>query len=125
MDTLVYRYKTLLMQRLIDWVSRGYCWYAEGTVKASRAYALCEKFDALYFTGAVRNQRFYRKQKPRRAPESDGETLAPYAAARNPFPQENPQEAEPAAQPPVGAAGPNSWSWSSASSGTAPGSSAR
>ncbi|MCW3678646.1 hypothetical protein [Burkholderia cenocepacia] len=62
MDTLVYRYKTLLMQRLIDWVSRGYCWYAEGTVKASRAYALCEKFDALYFTGAVRNQRFYRKQ---------------------------------------------------------------
>jgi hypothetical protein len=63
MESLVYRYKTLLMQRLLDWTARGYYAWTNGTVSPDRAIALCEKFDTHYFVSRGVDQRKYRKAK--------------------------------------------------------------
>jgi hypothetical protein len=60
---LVIRYKTLLMQRLLDSVRHGYHRYTAGTVPAERALALCAKFDKRYGVALNVNQRNYRKKQ--------------------------------------------------------------
>ena len=60
---LVIRYKTLLMQRLLDLVQRGYHHYVYGTVHKSKVISLCEKFDELYFISDNARRRTYRKSK--------------------------------------------------------------
>lgn len=60
-DPLVIRYKTLLMQRLLDQVRHGYHYHASGVVSTERAKALCEKFQARYEVFLNMNQRAYRK----------------------------------------------------------------
>jgi hypothetical protein len=61
LDTLVIRYKTLLMQRLLDLVHHGYRHYTAGEISATRAQALCDKFQCRYEVGLSMNQRAYRK----------------------------------------------------------------
>ncbi|AKK25125.1 hypothetical protein [Pandoraea oxalativorans] len=58
---IVIRYKTLLMQRLLDLVRHGYRHHTAGTVKADRAEALCVKFGERYDVFVNMNQRAYRK----------------------------------------------------------------
>jgi hypothetical protein len=60
-DPLVIRYKTLLMQRLLDLVRHGYRHHTAGVVSAERAQALCEKFRGRYDVFLNMNQRAYRK----------------------------------------------------------------
>ena len=57
----VIRYKTLLMQRLLDMVRHGYRYHASGVVSAERASALCDKFHDRYEVFLNMNQRAYRK----------------------------------------------------------------
>ncbi|ASW04406.1 hypothetical protein CJU94_40395 (plasmid) [Paraburkholderia aromaticivorans] len=57
----VIRYKTLLMQRLLDMVRHGYRHHASGVVSAERAQALCNKFQERYEVFLNMNQRAYRK----------------------------------------------------------------
>ncbi|BDC46146.1 hypothetical protein PTKU15_94430 (plasmid) [Paraburkholderia terrae] len=57
----VIRYKTLLMQRLLDLVRHGYRHHASGVVNAERAPAMCEKFGERYEVFLNMNQRAYRK----------------------------------------------------------------
>lgn len=57
----VIRYKTLLMQRLLDLVRHGYRHHTAGTVPAERAEALCAKFSTRYDVFVNQNQRAYRK----------------------------------------------------------------
>ena len=57
----VIRYKTLLMQRLLDLVRHGYRHHASGVVSAERALALGEKFGERYEVFLNMNQRAYRK----------------------------------------------------------------
>lgn len=65
MDPIVYRYKTLLMQRLVDWTTRGYFSWTSGIVSADRANALAEKFDAQYFVARRRGERLYARKTER------------------------------------------------------------
>jgi hypothetical protein len=60
-EPLVIRYKTLLMQRLLDLVRHGYRRHTSGIVSAERSQALCEKFQARYDVFLNMNQRAYRK----------------------------------------------------------------
>ncbi|CAB3770850.1 hypothetical protein LMG29542_06465 [Paraburkholderia humisilvae] len=57
----VIRYKTLLMQRLLDHVRHGYRHHVSGVVHAERAKAFCEKFSDRYEILLNTNQRAYRK----------------------------------------------------------------
>lgn len=61
MDVLVYRYKTLLMQRLTDWSARGYYAWTSGVIPADRALGLCEKFSTRYAVTRTRHQRRHAK----------------------------------------------------------------
>jgi hypothetical protein len=60
---LVIRYKTVVMQRLLDLVQRGYHYYVSGTVPKNRVESLCKKFDELYFISDNARRRSYRKSK--------------------------------------------------------------
>lgn len=60
-EPIVIRYKTLLMQRLLDLVRHGYRHHTSGTIKADRAEALCVKFGERYDVFLSENQRAYRK----------------------------------------------------------------
>lgn len=60
-EPIVIRYKTLLMQRLLDLVRHGYRHHTSGTIKADRAEALCVKFSKRYDVFVNMNQRAYRK----------------------------------------------------------------
>ncbi|EIF32268.1 hypothetical protein BCh11DRAFT_07857 [Burkholderia sp. Ch1-1] len=60
-EPIVIRYKTLLMQRLLDLVRHGYRHHTAGIVKADRAEALCAKFAERYDVFVNMNQRAYRK----------------------------------------------------------------
>lgn len=60
-EPIVIRYKTLLMQRLLDLVRHGYRHHTSGTIKADRAEALCVKFGERYDVFVNMNQRAYRK----------------------------------------------------------------
>lgn len=60
---LVIRYKTLLMQRLLDLVQRGYHYYVCGKVDQAKVTALCAKFSTLYFISDNARRRAYRKSK--------------------------------------------------------------
>ncbi|OCS46293.1 hypothetical protein BEK67_23895 [Ralstonia pickettii] len=59
---LVIRYKTLLMQRLLDSVRHGYCHYTAAQVPAEKALAFCQKFAERYEVALNRDQRAYRKR---------------------------------------------------------------
>lgn len=58
----VIRYKTLLMQRLLDAVRHGYHHYTSGQVPAEKALAFCQKFAERYDVALNRDQRAYRKR---------------------------------------------------------------
>jgi hypothetical protein len=60
-ETRVIRYKTLLMQRLLDLVRHGYRHHTSGVVHVERAEAFCEKFSDRYEILLNVNQRAYRK----------------------------------------------------------------
>jgi hypothetical protein len=60
-ELLVIRYKTLLMQRLLDLVRHGYRHHTSGVVSAERARAFSGKFTDRYDVLLNMNQRAYRK----------------------------------------------------------------
>ncbi|MCW8905974.1 MAG: hypothetical protein OQL28_01890 [Sedimenticola sp.] len=62
-DPLVHLHKTVLMQRLLDAVSRGYHWHTSGTVPLCKAQNLAKKFADRYDVHKSANQRAYDKRK--------------------------------------------------------------
>lgn len=62
-DPHVYLYKTVLMQRLLDSVSRGYPWHTSGTVPLHKAQRFVEKFADRYSVDRNENQRAYARRK--------------------------------------------------------------
>lgn len=61
-DPSVHVHKTVLMQRLLDAVIRGYCWHTSGTVPVQKAWHLAEKFARCYDVHLNVNQRAYAKR---------------------------------------------------------------
>ena len=57
--------KSILMQRLMDAVIRGYVYHTSGTVSIEKAEKLCHKFDQKYGIYANNNQRYYAKKQGR------------------------------------------------------------
>ena len=57
--------KSILMQRLMDAVGRGYVYHTSGTVSLEKAENLCHKFDHKYGIFANNNQRYYAKKQGR------------------------------------------------------------
>ena len=57
--------KSILMQRLMDAVIRGYVYHTTGTVQFEKAEKLCQKFDQKYQIFANNNQRHYAKKQGR------------------------------------------------------------
>lgn len=64
-DPPVHVHKTVLMQRLLDAVSRGYTWYTAGTVPVSKAQRLADKFAHSYGIDRNENQRSYARRQGR------------------------------------------------------------
>jgi len=61
-DPQVHIHKTVLMQRLLDAVSRSYCWYTSGTIVRHKAQHLAEKFAGRYGVHLNENQRAYARR---------------------------------------------------------------
>jgi hypothetical protein len=59
----VHVHKTVLMQRLLDSVSRGYCWHTSGSVPLNKAQRLSNKFAERYGVHRNANRRAYAKRK--------------------------------------------------------------
>lgn len=59
----VHVHKTVLMQRLIDAVSRGYHLYTAGTISLHKAQRLADKFSELYAVHRNENQRAYARSR--------------------------------------------------------------
>ncbi|RMG32501.1 MAG: hypothetical protein D6720_13220 [Gammaproteobacteria bacterium] len=64
-DPPVHLYKTILMQRLIDAVTRGYVHHTSGAVPLARAQRLADKFARRYGVHTNSNQRAYAKRQGR------------------------------------------------------------
>jgi len=64
-DPPIHIYKTALMQRLIDAVSRGYLHHTSGTVPLRKAQRMAEKFAQRYGIHFNTNQRAYAKRQGR------------------------------------------------------------
>jgi hypothetical protein len=62
-DIPIFQFKTLLMQRIQDYVARGYTHYVQGVIAREKVVTLCDKFDANYAVYKTLRQRGYRKQK--------------------------------------------------------------
>lgn len=61
-DFLVFSLRTTVLQRLGDWVGRGYLKWASGVVGVDRAPRLVRKFNVAYAVNADRNERARRKR---------------------------------------------------------------
>lgn len=61
-DPLVHIHKTVLMQRLLDSVARGYWWHTSGTVPLAKAERFSNKLDERYGVHRNANQRAYAKR---------------------------------------------------------------
>ncbi|HGG59653.1 MAG TPA: hypothetical protein ENK26_07005, partial [Gammaproteobacteria bacterium] len=61
----VHIHKTVLMQRLLDAVVRGYVWHTSGTIPLHKAERLVDKFVERYHIDYNTNQRTYAKRKGR------------------------------------------------------------
>lgn len=61
-DPLVHVHKSVLMQRLLDSVSRGYHWHTHGNVPVGKAARLSSKFADLYCIDRNANQRAYARR---------------------------------------------------------------
>ncbi len=61
-DPQVHIHKTVLMQRILDAVSRGYVWHTAGVVPLHRASAMANKFSELYHVHRNDNQRAYARR---------------------------------------------------------------
>lgn len=64
-DPPIHIYKTNLMQRLLDAVTRGYLYHTSGKVPLAKAQRFAEKFACRYGIDRNANQRAYAKQKGR------------------------------------------------------------
>jgi len=62
-DPLVHVHKTVLMQRLLDAVSRGYVWYTQGSVHVEKAARMSAKFSELYCVDRNSNARAYAQRQ--------------------------------------------------------------
>ena len=58
-DPMIHVHKTVLMQRLMDAVVRGYIWYTSGTIPLENAARLAAKFADKYATNRNSNARAY------------------------------------------------------------------
>jgi len=61
--TPISRSKTAALSRILDSVSKGYTRYTQGTIKASKAESLANKFHCLYGIGCIPAERLLRKSK--------------------------------------------------------------
>lgn len=62
-DPLVHIHKSVLMQRLLDAVSRGYNWHTHGSVPVEKASRLSAKFAELYCVDRNSNARAYAQRQ--------------------------------------------------------------
>lgn len=62
-DPAVFRHKTTLMQRTLDYVRLGYHWHISGSVPLARAPAFVRKFRDLYLVHLSADQRYRRKKQ--------------------------------------------------------------
>ncbi|MHB1678139.1 MAG: hypothetical protein ACYCSS_11495 [Sulfuriferula sp.] len=58
----VFRHKTTLMQRALDYVRLGYQWHTSGSVPLAKAAAFARKFRDLYLVHLSADQRYRRKK---------------------------------------------------------------
>ncbi len=61
-DPPVFRHKTTLMQRTLDYVRLGYHWHTSGSVPLSKAAVFARKFRDLYLVHLSADQRYRRKK---------------------------------------------------------------
>lgn len=61
--TPISRSKTAALSRILDGVSKGYTRYTQGTVKASKAESLANKFHSRYGIGCTPAERLIRKKE--------------------------------------------------------------
>ena len=62
-DPPVFRHKTTLMQRTLDYVRLGYHWHIAGSVPLAKAPAFVRKFRDLYLVHLSADQRYRRKKQ--------------------------------------------------------------
>ena len=64
-DPAVFIHKTVLMQRLLDAVSRGYIWHTAGVAPLNKAQRLADRFAERYEVHHNANQRAYARRQGR------------------------------------------------------------